>query len=144
MPTDRRLSQVSEPSCVDDIKNGLMKTVPLWITDDTEQVMTNQEELKFPQSMKTDSRLIWCSWSGTGFSDQKESRNPPTYASLQWDSTQLGTLMDKNVNEERITVAVGNVDDIELLGVPTHESGTDRRSEDIIEKALELLKLGNC
>ena len=57
----------------------------------------------------------------------------------------MGTLTDKNVNEERLTVAVGDVNEIKLLGVPAYKPGTDRRSGDIItEKSMELLKLWDC
>jgi hypothetical protein len=52
IPVDRR----SSPGVVaklKDVENDLQKTFPLW-TRDAEQVMTNQEDIKFLQSMKTD------------------------------------------------------------------------------------------
>jgi len=75
----------------------------------------------------------------------REEWTPPTYASLHWDSKLMGTLSNKNVNEERLTVAIGDVTQIKLLGVPAYRSGTNRRSGEIItEKTMELLKIWNC
>ena len=39
----------------------------------------------------------------------REEWKPPNFASLHWDSKLMGTLTDKNVNEEWLTVAVGDV-----------------------------------
>jgi len=75
----------------------------------------------------------------------REEWKPPTYVSLHWDSKLIGTLADKNVKEERLTVAVGDKNEIKLLGVPAYQPGTDRRSGEIItEKSMELLKLWDC
>lgn len=75
----------------------------------------------------------------------REQWKAPGYASLHWDSKLMGSLTDKNVNEERLTVAVGDVNDMKLLGVPAFKPGTDRRTGDIItEKTMELLKLWDC
>ena len=75
----------------------------------------------------------------------RDEWNPPKYASLHWDSKLMGTLTDKNVTEERLTVAVGDANEIKLLGVPAYKPGTDRRAGDIVtEKTMELLKLWDC
>lgn len=75
----------------------------------------------------------------------REQWYPPEYISLHWDSKLLHTLEDKNVNEERLTVAVGDVNEIKLLGVPSYQPGTGRHCGEIItEKSMELLNLWNC
>jgi hypothetical protein len=75
----------------------------------------------------------------------RETWKPPKLASLHWDSKLMGSLTNKNVNEERLTVAVGNINEIKLLGVPAYKPGTDKGSGDIItEKSMELLRLWHC
>lgn len=51
------------------------------------------------------------------------------------------TLTDKNVNEERLTATIGDVNEIKMLGVPVYKPGTDSHSEDNRSgKSMELLK----
>lgn len=70
---------------------------------------------------------------------------PPTLASLHWDSKLMNSLTDQNTSEERLTVAVGNIHDIKLLGVPSYKPGTDRKSGDIIsELTVNLLQEWHC
>ena len=61
----------------------------------------------------------------------------------------MSTFTDQNVNEEQLTLAVGDVNQIKLLGVTAYKPGTgrstDRSSGAIIsEKSMELLKLWHC
>ena len=44
----------------------------------------------------------------------RETWTPPMYASLHWDSKLLPKLADKYTTEERLTVAVGTQDEIEV------------------------------
>ena len=51
----------------------------------------------------------------------------------------------KNTPEERLVVAVGDNENIKILGVPAYQPGTDQRSGDIIAEAtMKLLRSWNC
>jgi hypothetical protein len=77
--------------------------------------------------------------------EYRESWNVPKLASLHWDSKLMPTLANSNVHEERLTVVVGNVHVLKLLGVPSYLPGTDRKSGDIIaDLTMDLLKSWNC
>ena len=69
----------------------------------------------------------------------------PEFTSVHWDSKLIHTLTDNNVNEERLTVAIGDVHQIKLLGVPAYQVGSGRRAGEVIStKTMELLQLWNC
>lgn len=75
----------------------------------------------------------------------KESWNVPKLASLHWDSKLMPALTNANIQEERLTVVVGNAHILKLLGVPSYLPGTDRKSGDIIaDLTVDLLKTWNC
>ena len=75
----------------------------------------------------------------------KEIWNPPKLASLHWDSKLMPSISTPNEKEERLSVLVGNADDVKLLGVPGYKPGTDRKSGDIIsELSLDLLRSWKC
>ena len=69
---------------------------------------------------------------------------PPKFASIHWDS-KLMLSQAKHTSEERLVVAVGNQNDVKILGVPAYQPGTDQRSGDIIAQAtIQLLQSWNC
>ena len=54
-------------------------------------------------------------------------------------------LIKRNVSEEHLTVPVGNVHKIELLGVPSYKLHTDQKSGDsITEETVHLLESWYC
>jgi hypothetical protein len=70
---------------------------------------------------------------------------PPKLATLHWDSKLMPTLSNSNVLVERLTVVVGNTLELKLLGVPSYQPGTDRKSGDIIaDLTCNLLSSWNC
>ena len=75
----------------------------------------------------------------------KEEWVAPKFLSLHWNSKLMSTLANKDVLEECMTTVVGNSADLKLLGVPGYQSGTDRKSGDIISGlTMELLEKWNC
>ena len=75
----------------------------------------------------------------------KEAWQPPKFAFLQWDSKLMPSLANKNVNEERLVVAVGSVNEMKQLGTPAYTPGTDRKSGDIISNlTINLLDSWQC
>ena len=69
----------------------------------------------------------------------------PKLATLHWDSKLMPSLCNKNINEERLTVVVGNTHELKLLGVPLYEPGTDKKSGDIIaDLTNDLLQSWHC
>jgi hypothetical protein len=75
----------------------------------------------------------------------KENWKAPPFASLHWDSKMMQNLTNQNVSEERLTVIVGNAEELKLLGVPKYQTGTDKSSGKIISKlTTDLLKDWNC
>lgn len=70
---------------------------------------------------------------------------PPLRASLHWDSKIMTSLTYQNELEERLTISVGDSNEIKLLGVPSYKPGTDRKSGDIIsDLTVNLLHTWNC
>ena len=70
---------------------------------------------------------------------------PPKFATLHWDSKLMPSLCNKNITEERLTVVVGNTHELKLLGVPSYQPGTDRKSGDIIaDLTSDLLRTWHC
>jgi hypothetical protein len=75
----------------------------------------------------------------------QEEWDPPKLLSLHWDSKLLPSLTNQYDQEERLTVAVGDVNDVKLLGVPAYKPGTDRKSGDIIsEITYGMLQAWHC
>lgn len=75
----------------------------------------------------------------------KEEWIPPKYATLHWDSKIMPSLTNQHVKEERLTVVVGNNNEIKFLGVPAYQLGTDERSGDIIANhTVRLLAYWHC
>ncbi|KAK6183334.1 hypothetical protein SNE40_010835 [Patella caerulea] len=75
----------------------------------------------------------------------KKSWVTPKFTSIHWDGKSLPTLQDKYEHEERLAVAVGNSDELKLLGIPAYQSGTDERAGEIISRLTsELLKAWQC
>ncbi|KAK6181886.1 hypothetical protein SNE40_009664 [Patella caerulea] len=75
----------------------------------------------------------------------KKSWVPPKFTSIHWDGKSLPTLQDKYEHEERLAVAVGDSDELKLLGIPAYQSGTDERAGEIISRLTsELLKAWQC
>lgn len=75
----------------------------------------------------------------------REEWDPPKLCSLHWDSKLLPSLTNQYNNEERLAVAVGDINDIKLLGVPRYKPGTNRNSGEIItELTFDLLQAWNC
>ena len=75
----------------------------------------------------------------------KEQWVVPEFSTLHWDSKLLPTLSNQNVSEERLTVAVGTREDTKLLGVPSYQPGTDKKSGEIIAQlTTELLDSWGC
>ena len=69
----------------------------------------------------------------------------PKLVSLHWDSKLMPSLTNKNISEERLSVLVGNSNELKLLGVPAYQPGTDRKSGDIIaELTVNLLSSWKC
>ena len=70
---------------------------------------------------------------------------PPQRASLHWDSKIMTSLTYQNELEERLTISVGDSNEIKLLGVPAYKPGTDRKSGDIIsDLTVNLLHSWKC
>lgn len=75
----------------------------------------------------------------------QEKWDVPQFASLHWDGKLLPSLTNKYENEERLTVAVGDVTDNKVLGVPAYKPGTDKKCGEIISKlTFDLLCSWNC
>ena len=76
--------------------------------------------------------------------DQEKSWDTPRYASLHWDSKILPKLNDK-YKEERLVIAMGTNDHMNLLGVPSYETGTNQSACEIIaNKVSVLLEKWDC
>jgi len=76
--------------------------------------------------------------------DQEKSWDAPRYASLHWDSKILPKLNDK-YKEERLVIAMGTNDHMNLLGVPSYETGTNQSACEIIaNKVSVLLEKWDC
>jgi len=76
---------------------------------------------------------------------KREQWVAPKLATLHWDSKLMASLSNQNVTQERLTVVVGTSLDLKLLGVPSYQPGTDRKSGDIIaDLTSELLLSWNC
>lgn len=75
----------------------------------------------------------------------KDQWIPPKLVSLHWDSKLMSSLSNQNITEERLTVVVGNATELKLLGVPSYQPGTDRKSGDIIaDLTVGLLSSWQC
>ena len=57
-------------------------------------------------------------------SDCRDQWIAPKLSTLHWDSTLMPSLHNKNITEERLTVVVGNVHELQVLGVPSYQLGT--------------------
>lgn len=69
----------------------------------------------------------------------------PKLASLHWDSKLLPLLKNKNIKEERLTVAVGDVNNVMVLGVPSYTPETDRSTGEVVsELTMNLLESWKC
>ena len=76
---------------------------------------------------------------------QLEKVDTLKYALLHWDFKLMGTLLNKNVNEEQPTVSVNKVNEVKLLGLSANQPCANRRSKDNIkEKRIKLFKRWNC
>ena len=65
-------------------------------------------------------------------SKYKEEWSPPKLATLHWDSKIMNSLSNRNVTEERLVVMFGDVDNLQLLGVPHYAVGCGDSSGNII------------
>ena len=75
----------------------------------------------------------------------KESWNPPRFASLRWDSKLMPSLNNQNDKQERLVIAVGNSQEIKVLGIPYYAPGTNKKSDEIIcELTTDLLEKWKC
>ena len=75
----------------------------------------------------------------------KEKWAMPRHATLYWDSKLLGNLKNANQAEERLTVVVGDADNIKLLGVPRFLPGMAQPTgETIATLTTELLNSWMC
>ena len=75
----------------------------------------------------------------------KEKWAMPRHATLHWDSKLLGNLKNANQEEERLTVVVGDADNIKLLGVPRFLPGMAQPTgETIATLTTELLNSWMC
>jgi hypothetical protein len=78
-------------------------------------------------------------------SDCRDQWIAPKLATLHWDSKLMPSLHNKNITEERLTVVVGNVQELKVLGVPSYQPGTYRKSGDIIaDLTTDLLRSWHC
>ena len=62
----------------------------------------------------------------------KEQWIAPTFTTLHWDSKHMPSLCNQNIGQEHLAVMVGNMHELKLLAVPSHQPGTDRKSGNII------------
>ena len=70
---------------------------------------------------------------------------PPAYASLHWDSKLMTTLTNKNIKEERLTIAVGDACDMKILGVPSYQAGSGKPAGEIISQlSFDLMTKWGC
>lgn len=70
---------------------------------------------------------------------------PPKLCTLHWDGKMTPTLQNPRVTEERLTVIVGDVKQMKLLGVPSYFKGVDQSCEEIIaELTMKLMNKWNC
>jgi hypothetical protein len=75
----------------------------------------------------------------------KEQWVAARFATLHLDSKLMSTLSNAVVSEERLTVVVGNSQELKLLGVPSYKPGTDRKCGEIIaDLTCGLLTSWNC
>lgn len=75
----------------------------------------------------------------------KDNWEPPLMLTLHWDSKLTPSVTAPNESEERLTVSVGNINDVKLLGVPSYKPGSGRGSGIIVsELAINLLEEWNC
>ena len=65
-------------------------------------------------------------------SKYKEEWSPPKLASLHWDSKIMNSLSNRNITEERLVVIVGDVNNLQLLGVPHYPVGVGDSTGNII------------
>ena len=57
----------------------------------------------------------------------------------------MPSLHNKNITEERLTVVIGNVHELQVLGVPSYQLGTYRKLGDIIADLItDLLRSWQC
>ena len=74
----------------------------------------------------------------------REEWRPPASATLHWDSKLMPSL-DNHRREERLTVVVGDNDDLKLLGTPSYQpGGSISAGEQIASRTVELLNQWNC
>lgn len=69
----------------------------------------------------------------------KEDWKIPELATLHWDSKLIPSLTNKYVSSERVAVLVGTNERLKLLGVPSYQPGTDRKTGEIIAQLTEQL-----
>lgn len=125
----------------------------------TRMKMTSTQQAVYTEAMIEeiggDKDKVWTSYAFTDkqrrvvnsvtAANERESWEPPKYASLHWDSKMLSTLTNKYETEERLTIAIGTEDEIKLLGVPSYTPGTDQHAGDIItQKVAQLLSDWDC
>lgn len=70
---------------------------------------------------------------------------PPPIGSLHWDSKIMNSLQNSYVNEDRLSVLVGDSQDVKLLGTAKYPPGQDRQAGDIIaDHTIGLLNSWQC
>ena len=55
--------------------------------------------------------------------DIEDNWVPPSLASLHWDGKGVSTLSDKYSHEERLAVAIGDSQNMKVLGIPSYKTG---------------------
>ncbi|KAJ4930170.1 hypothetical protein JOQ06_019183, partial [Pogonophryne albipinna] len=76
--------------------------------------------------------------------EQHEQWTPPPMCTLHWDSKLTPMLTNVRQLEERLTVVVGEVERLKLLGVPAYMKGTDEPCGMIIARLTCKLLQGWC
>ena len=75
----------------------------------------------------------------------KDSWIPPKLASLHWDSKLSPKLTNQNIKEERLVIALGDNDEIKILGTPCYKPGGEHKAGEIITQLTnDALTTWNC
>lgn len=74
-----------------------------------------------------------------------EEWNPPQLASLHWDSKVMPSLTNPNINEERVTILVGDQKEVKLLGTPQYAKTPNQKAGSLTsDLTVALLEQWNC